>query len=100
MRLSLGTKSDTFSKMRKIEEHTEVKYNFDDDLGYSEIIDRDGEVMEEVLLYNKNKLEGEVTVWQDADQDDREYIILNHTIVYLDTITKRRDVSHKEYKSL
>jgi len=25
-------------------------------------------------------------IWYDAEMEDREYIIINHTIVYLDTI--------------
>jgi hypothetical protein len=30
---------------------------------------------------------GDCEVWLDAEMDSREYIVLNYTIVYLDTIT-------------
>lgn len=67
------------------------------------IIDEDTEVVisgEENLFYQReNNLislhddlksgDSEVglfKIWYDAEMEDREYIIINHTIVYLDTI--------------
>lgn len=85
--------------MRKIEEHDVVDYHFEDDLAYAEVGKGD-DVEEFVILYNKNKPVGEITVWCDDDEDDREYITINQTIIYLDTLTKRRKLSPSEYKAL
>jgi len=67
----------------KITEETEVKYTNENELSYQDTGDDD------VSLYINNVYEGEVEVWTDRENDDREYIILNYEMVYLDTITKK-----------
>lgn len=37
-------------------------------------------------LYVKGDFAGYCKVWLDGEMGDREYICLNHTIVYLDTL--------------
>ncbi len=39
-------------------------------------------------LYKKDLLVGYVEVWTDRENSNREYIVINNEIVYLDTITK------------
>lgn len=39
-------------------------------------------------LYKKDLLIGYVEVWTDRENSNREYIVINNEIVYLDTITK------------
>lgn len=39
-------------------------------------------------LYKKDLLVGYVEVWTDKENSNREYIVINNEIVYLDTITK------------
>ena len=39
-----------------------------------------------VTLYVSEVLIGKCKVWLDAEMNDREYIALNNTIIYLDTI--------------
>jgi hypothetical protein len=42
-----------------------------------------------VCLHDDVKGElGWFKVWYDSDMDDREYITLNHTITYLDTLSE------------
>jgi hypothetical protein len=48
--------------------------------------DMDGE--ENILLFDGSNIVGYVKVWKDSEMEGREYIILNHTIVYLDTLKK------------
>lgn len=45
-----------------------------------------------VLFFIKNKLIGEIKVWTDYDNDDREYITINYNVVYLDNIKKMKFV--------
>jgi hypothetical protein len=42
-------------------------------------------------LYVNDEYEGFCEIWYDSEQGDREYIILNNTIIYLDIITERED---------
>lgn len=39
-----------------------------------------------ITLYISEILIGKCKVWLDSEMHDREYITLNHTIIYLDTI--------------
>ena len=48
--------------------------------------DMDGE--ENILLLDGSNIVGYIKVWQDSEMEGREYITLNHTIVYLDTLKK------------
>lgn len=43
---------------------------------------------ENVELFIKGDRRGFIKVWKDSDMDDREYLCINHTIVYLDTLKK------------
>jgi hypothetical protein len=48
--------------------------------------DMDGE--KNILLFDGGNIVGYVKVWKDYEMEGREYIILNHSIVYLDTLKK------------
>ena len=65
-----------------IEEETEVIYKRDEDLSYKEINDIN------VELYVKGVHIGDIPVWGDSQMDGREYVCINYTIVYLDTLKK------------
>jgi hypothetical protein len=41
---------------------------------------------EMITLYNKGKIEGNCYIWKDSEMDNREYIILNYEVIYLDTL--------------
>jgi len=66
-----------------IEEEDDIEFSKYSDLSYS---DDDGA---NVGLYVNNQFVGDIKVWLDSEMDGREYICLNYTIEYLDTITKR-----------
>jgi hypothetical protein len=66
-----------------ITEETEVFYTNDEQLSY-EFYGSDYDYIE---LYIDDFYIGVCEVWLDAEMDYRQYIILNYTIVYLDTIT-------------
>jgi hypothetical protein len=63
-------------------EELELEYQSDGDLSY---IDSGGEY---IKLLHKEKYVNDVYVWRDSEMDGREYIIINYTVVYLDTIKK------------
>ncbi len=65
-----------------IEEYTEVVFTKYEQLSY-----KDNEETY-VELYVDDKLIGEIEVWKDSEEDNREYICINYTIVYLDTLKK------------
>ena len=48
--------------------------------------DTDGE---NIVLYIDELEAGEMKVWLDSEMDGREYLTINHTIVYLDTLKKQ-----------
>jgi len=66
-----------------IEEHTEVVFTKYEQLSY-----KDNEETY-VELYVDDELIGEIEVWKDSEEENREYICLNYTIEYLDTLTKK-----------
>ena len=66
-----------------ITEEVEVFYNTDKQLSY-EFYNTDYDYIE---LYIDDFYIGICEVWLDIEMDYRQYIILNYTIVYLDTIT-------------
>lgn len=41
-----------------------------------------------IQLFLNKEFVANLKVWSDAEQDDREYIIINHEIIYLDEIKK------------
>ena len=68
-----------------ITEEFEVDYTNDNQLSYEQIIINDE--CDYVELYVDDFYIGDCEVWLDSEMDSREYIVLNYTIVYLDTIT-------------
>jgi hypothetical protein len=62
------------------DEEFSLKYKNLEDLSYKEL----GKYY--VDLYHKNKRICAIEVWKDNEQEDREYIIINYEIIYLDTI--------------
>lgn len=68
---------------RRIDEDDSVDYLFLSELSYKD------EDEEDVELFVNNKFVGQIKVWLDSEEDDREYLCINHCVIYLDTITKR-----------
>lgn len=68
---------------RKIDDDDDVLYLFPSELSYLD----DGE--ENVQLFVNDKKVGVIKVWLDDDEDDREYVCINHVIIYLDTLVQR-----------
>ena len=66
-----------------IDEEWEVEYQTENDLSYEPYVEG------YVELYVDDFYEGVCRVWYDNEMDDREYIILNYTIIYLDTLRDR-----------
>lgn len=73
----------TSLKIPLLSEEDEVDYNLVENLSYD---DMDGE--ENILLFNNGDILGYVKVWEDSEMNKRNYIILNYTIIYLDTLKK------------
>jgi hypothetical protein len=69
--------------MDLITEETEVEYTNDEQLSYELYKD------DYIELYVDDFYIGLCEVWLDAEMDSREYIILNYTIIYLDSIKLR-----------
>ena len=61
-------------------------YKSDEDLLYKEIYSSRPADKCFVNLYNKDKFVSMAYVWEDSEMEGREYIEINHTVVYLDTI--------------
>jgi len=66
-----------------IDEDTEIVFEKYEQLSYK---DTDGE---NIVLYIDELEAGEMKVWLDSEMDGREYLTINHTIVYLDTLKKQ-----------
>lgn len=81
-------------KLKSYSEEDHLDYNFTEDLSYAEVILDDGSSHNDVILYNKDKVVGMYIVWCDS-HDDREYLTINYTIIYLDTLTKKEDVQEE-----
>lgn len=62
-------------------EEDEIVFEKYEDLSY----ENKGELIE---LYVKGEYVGDMEVWNDSEMDGREYVTINYTIVYLDTIKK------------
>lgn len=69
--------------MKRINENTEINYTSETELSYIDNSKKD------IILLINDKEVGKIEVWHDSDNDNREYIILENTIVYLDCITKK-----------
>lgn len=69
--------------IKLIREEDEVLFDEYADLSYLD------ERKTSVKLYIKDVYKGNIKVWKDSDEDDREYICLNYEIVYLDTLTEK-----------
>ena len=74
-----------FEDFNLITEEDEVEYKNIIDLSYK----NKGEVVE---LFVDDFYTGDVKVYLDSEMDGREYICLNHEIIYLDSI---KDTSHE-----
>lgn len=68
--------------MVMITEDIEVKFKEYSELAYLDL----GEP--EVGLYVNSVYVGDIKVWKDSEEDDREYICVNYEVIYLDTIHK------------
>ncbi len=68
-----------FDELNLITEEDSVEYTKDSDLSY----ENKGELVE---LFVEDFYVGDVKVYLDSEMDGREYICLNYTIVYLDTL--------------
>ena len=68
--------------VKLIREEDEVVFKNYDQLSYLD------EGKASVKLYVDKAYRGNIKVWLDSEQDGREYICINYTIVYLDTLTK------------
>jgi len=67
--------------MKHIEEEDFIDFS-----NYEQLSFRDAG--ENVKLFKDKELLGTIKVWLDSEMDDREYICINYTIVYLDTLRK------------
>ncbi len=70
------------SRITLIEEEDHVSFTRYDQLAFRDIDDIN------VELFVDGELVGSIPVWGDSEMDGREYITLNYTIVYLDTLRK------------
>jgi hypothetical protein len=68
--------------MKEITEEDDVIFNSYEQLSYQ---DFGGE---EIVLMVDDVLIGECEVWTDEENENREYILINYEMIYLDTITK------------
>lgn len=62
------------------------QYEKEEDLFYKEIYGGRPHDRSYVRLYNKGKFETKAYVYADSEMDEREYILLNFEVKYLDTI--------------
>ena len=67
------------SNVYLINEEDKVNFKSYDQLSYA----NKGDLIE---LYIDSNYEGDVKVWKDSQMNDREYITINHEIIYLDTL--------------
>jgi hypothetical protein len=69
-----------------IEEETEVIFKDYSELSYINNGDckEDGSPL--IALYVNKQFEGDIEVWCDVENDERDYICVNYEMIYLDTI--------------
>ena len=72
-------------QVKQYDEDGGFDYNREEDITYT---DNDGDY---IGLSHKGKFKGDFKVWKDSEMDDREYVIINYTVVYLDTLTKKEN---------
>lgn len=65
-----------------LEEDSELTFTQYEQLSYTDDAD------EYVRLFIDDKFVGRIFVWKDGEMDDREYIAIHYTVVYLDTLKK------------
>ena len=63
-----------------------IDYKSDEDLLYKEIYSSRPKDTCFVNIYHKGKFVSMAYVWEDSEMEGREYVEINHTVVYLDTI--------------
>lgn len=73
----------------KYSEDLFLEYNSLDDLSYCDSL------TSHIDLYHKDIFVGYVEVW--TDEDEREYIIINNDVVYLDTIENITEFNFEYY---
>lgn len=73
----------------KYSENLFLNYNSLDDLSYYDTHTT------YIDLYHKDSFVGYMEVW--TDEDEREYIIINNDVVYLDTIENITEFSFEYY---
>jgi hypothetical protein len=70
--------------MKHIEEEDFIDFSNYDQLSFRD-------AGENVQLLKDGEPLGTIKVWLDSEMNDREYICINYTIVYLDTLRKEAD---------
>ena len=70
------------SNIYLINEEDEVNFKSYEQLSYA----NKGHLIE---LYIDCNYEGDVKVWKDSQLNDKEYIAINHEIIYLDTLSNK-----------
>lgn len=68
-----------------INEEDEVEYENEDDLSYYDD-DNDFCGRDCVAVFNKGNYVGDFVVWLDSEMGQREYILINYNLFYLDTM--------------
>jgi hypothetical protein len=68
--------------IKVIKEETEIIFKDENQLSYLDTGNPS------VRLFVDEKYQGNAKVYLDREMDDREYICINYTIIYLDTIKK------------
>lgn len=61
---------------------------------YKQLSYKDSE-KEDVQIYKDGKPIGNIKVFLDSEMEDREYICINYTIVYLDTLAKWKPTTER-----
>ena len=69
-----------------IEEETEVVFKDYSELSYINKGDFKGDGSPLIALYVNKQFEGDIVVWCDVENDERDYICVNYEMIYLDTI--------------
>ena len=69
-------------KTKLITEDDQVEFKHENDLSYKDTGGKN------VILLVKGKEVGHCKVWLDSEMDGREYLAINNTITYLDTLTE------------
>ncbi len=68
--------------MKKYSDDLDLNFKDYSQLSYKELGKR------HIEFYLDNKIVGLVEVWTDRENENREYVLVNYEMVYLDTIKK------------